>query len=71
MQLYNQYLFSKLPLKIVVYINRSRINKKIGSLYVIQRQSKTIKKFLEVCTCSIVYMRELEDIQDFFSYTLS
>lgn len=35
MQLYNQYLFSKLPLEIVVYMDESRMNKKTGSLYII------------------------------------
>ena len=37
----------------------SIINEKIGSSYMIQGESKAIKKFLEICTYSIVYMGEL------------
>ncbi len=37
----------------------------------IQEESQAIKKFLGAHTCSTVYMRELQGIQDFLSYTLS
>ena len=37
----------------------------------IQGESRAIKKFLGVHTCSKVYMGELQGIQDSLSYTLS
>ena len=55
----------------MVYVDESRINEKISSSYIIQRESKVIKKFLEIYTCSTVYMEKLQSIQNSFSYSLS
>lgn len=55
----------------MTYTDKSEINEKIGSFCVIQRMSKAIKRFLGVRTHSTLYMEELQDRQDSFSYTLS
>ena len=55
----------------MAYTDESGINKKIGFSCVIQREFKAIKKFMKICACSIVYMKELQDIKDLLSYTLS
>ncbi len=49
----------------------AELMKKIGSFYVIQGESKAIKRFLGEHTCSPVYIGELQGIQDSLSYTLS
>lgn len=70
-QFHNKYLVSKPITEIVAYIDGSKINKKIGSYYVIQEKTKAIKKLLEVNICSTVYIGELQDIENFLSYALS
>ena len=54
----------------MAYTDGSGINEKIGSFCVIEGESKAIKKFLGAITCSTVYIRELQDIQDSLSYIL-
>lgn len=56
-QLHSQYLVLKLSLEVVAYTNRSEINKKIGSSCIIQKKSKTIKKFLRMY---IIYRRTVK-----------
>ena len=58
-------------LEIVAYTDESGINKKIGSSCMIQGEFKAIKKFFGMCTCSTVYMGELQGIQDSLNYMLS
>lgn len=70
-QFKNEYMVSKPSAKIVAYIDGRGINEKIGSSYVIQWKTKAIKKFLGANIFSIVYIWELEDIEDSLSYTLS
>lgn len=70
-QLHNQLLALKPPLKIVTYIDRSGINEKIDFFSMIQGESKAIKKFLETYTYNKVYMGKLEGIQNLLNYTLS
>lgn len=55
--LYNQYLTLKIISKILVYINKSKINQEISLLYIILRKYKTIiyknngkySKFFNLC----------------------
>lgn len=67
----NEYLVYKPSAKVVAYTNESGINKKIGFSCIIQEKTKAIKTFLRANIFSTVYIRELQGIEDSFSYTLS
>lgn len=69
--LHNQHLASKTPLEILAYIDRSGINKNIGSACIILGQRKAIKKFLGTDKISIVYMGELQGFQDALTYAIN
>ena len=69
--LYNQYLAQKTALETLAHTDGSGINKKIGSTCIILGQRKAIKKFLGIDKTSIVYMGEMQGIQNSLIYTIS
>lgn len=57
----------KITLKLVVYIDKYEIKKRIILACIILNQYKTIKKFLKTNKTNIVYMEEIQKVQELFN----
>lgn len=66
-EFYIEYPKTKPNIKIVTHINKIRIIKKIPFSSLIQRKTETIKKFLETKTYHRIYMRDIQNIKNFYS----
>lgn len=58
-------------MEILAYSNKSGINQKISLAFIILAKRKAIKKFLGTDKTSIVYMEEMQEIQDLLTYAIN